>query len=217
MPNRCIVFAVSQIKEQQRCRTNLKTLNSLIILVVGGTLYDVIHKKSAKYFFSNWRDEPTAQMSLAAENLGSRLLLGPGPSDIHPRVLTAMSRPTVGHLDPRSRLRCRRHPVEQGLAEQRVPKPEPLLRRLHEECRDRRIEMPALPFDFGEVSRLTMVACGTSFYAASVARYWFERIAKLRPLEGEQEGMQHDRRQQGIAEDTIAASAIVGHARPFRP
>src|SRR5690606_26462784 len=32
----------------------------------------------ATYFFSNWRDEPTAQMILAAENLGSRLLLGPG-------------------------------------------------------------------------------------------------------------------------------------------
>jgi alanine-glyoxylate transaminase/serine-glyoxylate transaminase/serine-pyruvate transaminase len=29
-----------------------------------------------------------------------RTLLGPGPSDIHPRVLTALSRPTVGHLDP---------------------------------------------------------------------------------------------------------------------
>ena len=27
----------------------------MIILVVGGTLYDVIHKKSAKYFFANWR------------------------------------------------------------------------------------------------------------------------------------------------------------------
>jgi alanine-glyoxylate transaminase/serine-glyoxylate transaminase/serine-pyruvate transaminase len=29
-----------------------------------------------------------------------RILLGPGPSDIHPRVLAAMSAPTVGHLDP---------------------------------------------------------------------------------------------------------------------
>ena len=27
-------------------------------------------------------------------------LMGPGPSDIHPRVLQALSRPTVGHLDP---------------------------------------------------------------------------------------------------------------------
>ena len=26
--------------------------------------------------------------------------MGPGPSDIHPRVLAAMSRPTIGHLDP---------------------------------------------------------------------------------------------------------------------
>ncbi len=29
-----------------------------------------------------------------------RILLGPGPSDIHPRVLEALGRPTVGHLDP---------------------------------------------------------------------------------------------------------------------
>lgn len=32
----------------------------------------------ATYFWSNWQDEPTAQMILAAENLGSQLLLGPG-------------------------------------------------------------------------------------------------------------------------------------------
>ena len=29
-----------------------------------------------------------------------RILMGPGPSDVHPRVLEALSRPTVGHLDP---------------------------------------------------------------------------------------------------------------------
>ncbi len=29
-----------------------------------------------------------------------RVLLGPGPSDVHPRVLTAMATPLVGHLDP---------------------------------------------------------------------------------------------------------------------
>lgn len=29
-----------------------------------------------------------------------RLLLGPGPSDVHPRVLTAMATPLLGHLDP---------------------------------------------------------------------------------------------------------------------
>ena len=29
-----------------------------------------------------------------------RVLMGPGPSDVHPRVLQAMARPTIGHLDP---------------------------------------------------------------------------------------------------------------------
>ncbi|QCU89184.1 pyridoxal-phosphate-dependent aminotransferase family protein [Thiomicrorhabdus sediminis] len=29
-----------------------------------------------------------------------RTLMGPGPSDIHPRVLSALARPTIGHLDP---------------------------------------------------------------------------------------------------------------------
>ena len=28
----------------------------MIALVVGGTLYDIVHKKSAKYFFNNWRN-----------------------------------------------------------------------------------------------------------------------------------------------------------------
>ncbi|MBM3515514.1 MAG: alanine--glyoxylate aminotransferase family protein [Alphaproteobacteria bacterium] len=29
-----------------------------------------------------------------------RILMGPGPSDVHPRVLAAMARSTIGHLDP---------------------------------------------------------------------------------------------------------------------
>src|SRR5277367_1565495 len=35
-----------------------------------------------------------------AVNPPIRLLMGPGPSEIHPRVLTALGRNTVGHLDP---------------------------------------------------------------------------------------------------------------------
>jgi glucosamine--fructose-6-phosphate aminotransferase (isomerizing) len=37
----------------------------------------------------------------------------------------------------------------------------------------------ALPFDFATLSRLTISACGTAFYAGSVAKYWFERYARL--------------------------------------
>lgn len=33
-------------------------------------------------------------------NAPVRTLMGPGPSDVHPRILEAMSRPTIGHLDP---------------------------------------------------------------------------------------------------------------------
>ena len=33
-------------------------------------------------------------------NPSPRILLGPGPSDVHPRVLRAMCTPLVGHLDP---------------------------------------------------------------------------------------------------------------------
>ena len=37
----------------------------------------------------------------------------------------------------------------------------------------------ALPFDFAQLSRLTMSACGTAYYAAAVAKYWFERYARM--------------------------------------
>lgn len=33
-------------------------------------------------------------------NVPSRVLMGPGPSDVSPSVLQAMARPTIGHLDP---------------------------------------------------------------------------------------------------------------------
>ncbi len=36
-----------------------------------------------------------------------------------------------------------------------------------------------LPFDFASLSRLTISACGTAYYAGLVAKYWFERYARL--------------------------------------
>ena len=38
--------------------------------------------------------------SFADLDTAPRLLLGPGPSMVHPRVLKALSTPLVGHLDP---------------------------------------------------------------------------------------------------------------------
>jgi glucosamine--fructose-6-phosphate aminotransferase (isomerizing) len=37
----------------------------------------------------------------------------------------------------------------------------------------------ALPFDFADLTRLTISACGTAFLAGLVAKYWFERYARL--------------------------------------
>jgi glutamine---fructose-6-phosphate transaminase (isomerizing) len=42
-----------------------------------------------------------------------------------------------------------------------------------------RVDLPALPFDFANLSRLSLSACGTAFYACLVAKNWFERWAKL--------------------------------------
>jgi glucosamine--fructose-6-phosphate aminotransferase (isomerizing) len=42
-----------------------------------------------------------------------------------------------------------------------------------------RIDMPALPFDFANLRRISLSACGTAFYACLVAKYWFERWARL--------------------------------------
>ena len=39
-------------------------------------------------------------MDIRSFNPPLRILMGPGPSDVHPRVLEALSRPTIGHLDP---------------------------------------------------------------------------------------------------------------------
>ena len=39
-------------------------------------------------------------MSISSFHPPERTLMGPGPSDVNPRILEAMSRPTIGHLDP---------------------------------------------------------------------------------------------------------------------
>lgn len=39
-------------------------------------------------------------MSISSFQPPVRTLMGPGPSDVHPRILSALARPTIGHLDP---------------------------------------------------------------------------------------------------------------------
>jgi len=44
---------------------------------------------------------------------------------------------------------------------------------------ERTVSLPDTSIDFSKISRLNIVACGTSYYAGLVARYWFEEIADL--------------------------------------
>ena len=41
------------------------------------------------------------------------------------------------------------------------------------------VSLPDLPVDLAKVSKVVLVACGTSFHAAMVARYWLEEYAAL--------------------------------------
>ncbi|HEX9569425.1 MAG TPA: glutamine--fructose-6-phosphate transaminase (isomerizing) [Rhodospirillales bacterium] len=46
----------------------------------------------------------------------------------------------------------------------------------------RAVTLPAFPFDPAKATRITLIACGTSFYACLVAKYWLERLARV-PVE----------------------------------
>ena len=41
------------------------------------------------------------------------------------------------------------------------------------------IEFPEMPFDLKAITQVTIIACGTSYYAANVAKYWIEQMAKV--------------------------------------
>jgi glucosamine--fructose-6-phosphate aminotransferase (isomerizing) len=47
---------------------------------------------------------------------------------------------------------------------------------------DKNIELPSNDINLGKIERLTIVACGTAFYAALTAKYWFEKIVRI-PVE----------------------------------
>ncbi|MFH5776971.1 glutamine--fructose-6-phosphate transaminase (isomerizing) [Paracoccus sp. NGMCC 1.201697] len=67
-----------------------------------------------------------------------------------------------------------RHFMAKEIAEQPVVLGDALSHYIKED----RIVLPEA-IDFRDVDRLTLVGCGTAFYAASVARYWFESLAGL--------------------------------------
>ncbi|WP_287942515.1 glutamine--fructose-6-phosphate transaminase (isomerizing) [Sphingopyxis sp.] len=41
------------------------------------------------------------------------------------------------------------------------------------------VALPQMDFDLSKIDRITIVACGTSYYAGMVAKYWFETFARV--------------------------------------
>jgi len=79
------------------------------------------------------------------------------------------------------------------------------------------ITLPDMPFDLTKIPRIAIVACGTSFHAGMVARYWFETVAgipcdidiasefRYRTVEMQQGGLSLFISQSGETADTLAA------------
>jgi len=44
---------------------------------------------------------------------------------------------------------------------------------------EQKVALPDMDFSFASVPRITIVACGTSYYAGMVAKYWLERFARV--------------------------------------
>ena len=44
---------------------------------------------------------------------------------------------------------------------------------------EQQVALPQIDFDISSVERVTIVACGTSYYAGMVAKYWFEQFARV--------------------------------------
>ncbi|MET0241538.1 MAG: glutamine--fructose-6-phosphate transaminase (isomerizing) [Sphingobium sp.] len=86
-----------------------------------------------------------------------------------------------------------------------------------------RVTLPIPDFDLGAIRRVTIVACGTSFYAGMVAKYWLEQFARVpvdldfasefryrAPVMEEEGGLALFISQSGETADTLAA---LRHAR----
>ena len=44
---------------------------------------------------------------------------------------------------------------------------------------EQKVALPQIDFDISGIDRVTVVACGTSYYAGMVAKYWFEQFARV--------------------------------------
>jgi glucosamine--fructose-6-phosphate aminotransferase (isomerizing) len=70
-----------------------------------------------------------------------------------------------------------RHFMEKEIFEQPAVIGDTLRAHFHPTTRS--VHIASLPFALKDVSKVTIIACGTSYHSAMVAKYWLERIARV--------------------------------------
>ncbi len=96
---------------------------------------------------------------------------GPDGSEVHREAkLTRLSAAMIGKGNFRHFMQkeLHEHPAVIGDTLQRMIDPA-----------TRSVILPRLPFDFAKLSRITISACGSAFYAGLVGRCWLEVIARI--------------------------------------
>ncbi|MCB2083805.1 MAG: glutamine--fructose-6-phosphate transaminase (isomerizing) [Sphingomonadaceae bacterium] len=70
-----------------------------------------------------------------------------------------------------------RHYMQKEIFEQPTVVAQTLSSYVHQA--DETVALPQIDFDLSAINRVTIVACGTSYYAGMVAKYWFEQFARV--------------------------------------
>jgi glutamine---fructose-6-phosphate transaminase (isomerizing) len=70
-----------------------------------------------------------------------------------------------------------RHFMQKEIFEQPVVIGDTLMAHFHPTTRT--VHLPSLPFDLKTLPKISIIACGTSYNAGMVAKYWIERLARM--------------------------------------
>ncbi|MBT7612710.1 MAG: glutamine--fructose-6-phosphate transaminase (isomerizing) [Rhodospirillaceae bacterium] len=101
---------------------------------------------------------------------GADIFDGTGRKVTRPVINTHLSGAVIGKGN-------HRHFMEKEIHEQPTAVGETLARYLDPVSSE--IHLPGLDIDLAKVPRVTLIACGTAFYAALIGKYWLEQVARL--------------------------------------
>jgi glucosamine--fructose-6-phosphate aminotransferase (isomerizing) len=122
----------------------------------------------------------TQRITYLAE--GDWAVVGTGGAQVYNRANEPVTRETVisGASSARIEKGNHRHYMQKEIFEQPLVVAQTLQSYLR--SYEQQVALPDMDFSFADVPRITIVACGTSYYAGMVAKYWLEQFARV-PVE----------------------------------